>query len=359
MPLIRPAEFDDQSKLLGGILSTKAAQGVKVFILMYNEVTLATSLDTSYQFETIKKLEGKENIYVIRHPEHKLSTSSVWFWSHHEKLVVVDQHHAFCGGIDLSWGRYDTSEHGLYNKATSGAFEWPGIDFSNARVKDFSNVSHYQKTIHPIECPRMPWHDVHCEHWGAIARDIARHFVQQWNHARFSTLSAKLPELIPMDFLPDQYYESEDDVFVLNLPKAAPTNLDVVWEKEEEASEPNKDVESDNDTIIDELDFKAEEKNEVPNEVLHPSSPVLRVSRSSSAEYLDHLSQYDGAWNVTGNLTSYDKGWPVRGQVLRSRGLWSGNAPVENEISIQHSMIELIDNAKSFIYIEKEFFISG
>ena len=89
MPLIRPAEFDDQSKLLGGILSTKAAQGVKVFILMYNEVTLATSLDTSYQFETIKKLEGKENIYVTRHPEHKLSTSSVWFWSHHEKSVVV------------------------------------------------------------------------------------------------------------------------------------------------------------------------------------------------------------------------------------------------------------------------------
>jgi len=71
-------------------------------------------------------------------------------------------------------------------------------------VKDFSNVSHYQKTIHPIECPWIPWHDVPCEHWGAIARDIARHFVQQWNHARFSTLSAKLPELISMDFLPDQ-----------------------------------------------------------------------------------------------------------------------------------------------------------
>jgi phosphatidylserine/phosphatidylglycerophosphate/cardiolipin synthase-like enzyme len=32
--------------------------------------------------------------------------------------------------------------------------------------------------------PRMPWHDVHCALWGPPCRDLARHFVQRWNHAK-------------------------------------------------------------------------------------------------------------------------------------------------------------------------------
>lgn len=32
--------------------------------------------------------------------------------------------------------------------------------------------------------PRMPWHDVHCALWGPPCRDIARHFIQRWNHAK-------------------------------------------------------------------------------------------------------------------------------------------------------------------------------
>lgn len=32
--------------------------------------------------------------------------------------------------------------------------------------------------------PRMPWHEVHCALWGPPCRDVARHFVQRWNHAK-------------------------------------------------------------------------------------------------------------------------------------------------------------------------------
>lgn len=32
--------------------------------------------------------------------------------------------------------------------------------------------------------PRMPWHDVQCALWGPPCRDLARHFVQRWNHAK-------------------------------------------------------------------------------------------------------------------------------------------------------------------------------
>ena len=37
----------------------------------------------------------------------------MFLWSHHEKIVVIDQTLAFVGGIDLCFGRYDDSCHRL------------------------------------------------------------------------------------------------------------------------------------------------------------------------------------------------------------------------------------------------------
>ena len=34
------------------------------------------------------------------------------FWSHHEKLVLIDNEIAFMGGLDLCFGRWDTSCEG-------------------------------------------------------------------------------------------------------------------------------------------------------------------------------------------------------------------------------------------------------
>ena len=34
-------------------------------------------------------------------------------WSHHEKMVIIDQQVAFSGGIDLCYGRYDDELHRL------------------------------------------------------------------------------------------------------------------------------------------------------------------------------------------------------------------------------------------------------
>lgn len=50
-------------------------------------------------------------IQVMRHPDHV--SSSVYFWAHHEKIVVIDQSVAFVGGIDLAYGRWDDREHRL------------------------------------------------------------------------------------------------------------------------------------------------------------------------------------------------------------------------------------------------------
>ena len=74
------------------------------------------------------------NIRVIRHPNHVSVNpfESALYWSHHEKLVVVDQAVAFVGGLDLCPGRFDTSGHVLHDASDEVV---PRGDFYNPRAK--------------------------------------------------------------------------------------------------------------------------------------------------------------------------------------------------------------------------------
>ena len=92
-----------------------------------------------------------------------------------------------------------------------------------SRSKDYAEVDNYARQQHPPDCPRMPWHDIHCEWFGAIARDIARHFVHQWNHARIDTRQEhNVPELVHWDNLPITDHIDDNlgirDVTTLELP---------------------------------------------------------------------------------------------------------------------------------------------
>ena len=44
----------------------------------------------------------------MRHPAYLLIP---FLWSHHEKMVVIDQKTAFMGGLDICYGRMDDSRH--------------------------------------------------------------------------------------------------------------------------------------------------------------------------------------------------------------------------------------------------------
>ena len=55
-------------------------------------------------------------------------------WSHHEKVVIIDQKTAFMGGLDLCYGRFDTSAHPINDNNPEF---YPGIDYNNVRIKDF------------------------------------------------------------------------------------------------------------------------------------------------------------------------------------------------------------------------------
>ncbi|KAL3311934.1 hypothetical protein Ciccas_009480 [Cichlidogyrus casuarinus] len=94
---------------LDRLLQKKAAQGVRVCILLYKEIELALRINSAHTSRWLKSRHP--NIHVIRHPHH--FSNRVLLWSHHEKSVIIDQTIAFIGGIDLCFGRWDTPQHRL------------------------------------------------------------------------------------------------------------------------------------------------------------------------------------------------------------------------------------------------------
>ncbi len=72
--------------------------------------------------------------------------------AHHEKIVIVDNQVAFCGGLDLSRGKWDTSSH----------------DYDNP-LRDADSE---------------PWHDVHAMVTGPVVWDLVYHFHQRWRYSQ-------------------------------------------------------------------------------------------------------------------------------------------------------------------------------
>ncbi|KAK4473777.1 hypothetical protein MN116_003115 [Schistosoma mekongi] len=95
----------DNKWRLDMLLHAKAKQGVKIYILLYKESELAVKFRSMKVKRWLRSLHS--NIYIYRSPR------STRLWSHHEKMVAVDQSIVFLGGIDLCFGRWDTNDHRL------------------------------------------------------------------------------------------------------------------------------------------------------------------------------------------------------------------------------------------------------
>ncbi|RUP33532.1 hypothetical protein BC936DRAFT_138556, partial [Jimgerdemannia flammicorona] len=160
---------------LDTLLKRKAAEGVKIYIVVYEEVEQALTMNSKY---TRKALEGN-GIVVQRHPDHALG--GTFFWA---KICVVDTHVAFIGGLDACYGRWDTHDHSLadFHPTSQKKQIWPGQDYNNARYKDFSEVDKWDlELIDKRNIARMPWHDVSVGILGQPVLDIAKHFCERWN----------------------------------------------------------------------------------------------------------------------------------------------------------------------------------
>ncbi|KAF1813399.1 phospholipase D [Eremomyces bilateralis CBS 781.70] len=209
--LRRPAAISQKWRL-DRLLQRKAQEGVKIFIIVYRNINSAIPIDSEYTKFSL--LDLHPNVFVQRSPNQ--FRQNTFFWSHHEKICVVDHLVAFCGGVDLCYGRWDTPGHSVVDDKLTG-FElndmpkdadhcqlWPGKDYSNPRVQDFYALDKpYEEMYDRGKIPRMPWHDIGMQIVGQPARDLTRHFIQRWNYIlRQRKPSRPTPFLLPpRDFI--------------------------------------------------------------------------------------------------------------------------------------------------------------
>ncbi|KAI8332617.1 hypothetical protein BC941DRAFT_455475 [Chlamydoabsidia padenii] len=184
---LRRPPAKNQEFRIDRLLQRKAREGVMIYIVIYKEMSLALPINSAHTKLWLQNCHP--NIIVQRHPDHRSIENNVLFWSHHEKIVIVDNRLAFVGGLDLCYGRYDAHDHTIIDAPAEGIEHemFPGQDYSNPRVKDFANVADYNLTLVDKKITaRMPWHDMTIGVVGPAARDVARHFVQRWNFLKAS-----------------------------------------------------------------------------------------------------------------------------------------------------------------------------
>ena len=191
---------------LDKMLLRKAEQGVRTYILLYWESKKIAGMDLGSEYA--KTVLSHDNIEVLRHPDMTnllLNPSTMFRWSHHEKLVVVDRSVAFVGGIDLCFGRWDTHSHLLTDpfpphpcvlesdecaripkESTVQYAQWIGKDYGNTFLRGTrTNLDEPMKDdVDRRKDPRMPWHDVACSVSGPPALDVATHFIQRYKYLK-------------------------------------------------------------------------------------------------------------------------------------------------------------------------------
>jgi len=186
--------FTGDETRLDQVLGKIARNGVKVYVIVYHEVKMVMYNDSEHTKRTLEAQSS--NIKVLQHPSEPFFS-----WSHHEKMVVIDQQIGFVGGLDLCFGRSDTRNHPLFDPAEikgEGA-TFPGQDYTNPRLADFRNVRQWETPlIDKNTTPRMPFHDAMIKLIGPVVADLCRHFMQYWNHVEVDVYSkgdeAPLPQ---------------------------------------------------------------------------------------------------------------------------------------------------------------------
>lgn len=351
---LRRPFHNHRSSRLDALLEAKAKQGVQIYILLYKEVSIALKINSLYSKR--KLLDIHENVKVLRYPNH--FSTGVYLWSHHEKIVVVDHKVCFIGGLDLCFGRYDTTEHKVGDHPP---FIWPGKDYYNPRESEPNSWEDVMKDeLERGKYPRMPWHDVHCALCGPSCQDIARHFVQRWNHAKKNKApnEQKIPLLIPQHHMVLPHY----------MGRSIDTNIQ------------NKSYRLEGRGIGREDSFSSLSPPEDVPLLLPPEANGICYAEAKPTESLGDLlngnvlqSENQPDLDVLENWwETQERGYQVPGveisevgpltscccQVIRSVSQWSaGTSQIED--SIHRAYCSLIEKSEHFIYIENQFFISG
>ncbi|XP_077999833.1 phospholipase D1-like [Glandiceps talaboti] len=346
---------------LDQILKRKAESGVKVFVLLYKEVEMALGLKSSYSKHTLMRLHP--NIMVMRHPDHV--PGGVLLWAHHEKSVIIDQTIAFLGGIDLCYGRWDDFSHRLVDIGSALPSSPSGIQVPPGPVsKSVSTPDHLTLKSDPNANINATPND---HNYGI-------------NQAFFSKSSTKLI---------DGSYDDVDSVPVskssnLGLPKLSPCRSSVdakldqlglqgmakLWYGKDYTNFIAKDFVDLDRPFQDFID-----RTTTPRMPWHDIGAV--VCGIAARDVARHFIQ---RWNVTKlekakenafipslipkstKDVEFDKSTvfgvvPCDCQILRSVSTWSAGIK-HTENSIYWGYLSAIREARHYIYIENQFFIS-
>ncbi|CAL9003314.1 unnamed protein product [Prunus brigantina] len=376
--LRRPFHSNSSSRL-DALLYEKARQGVQIYILLYKEVALALKINSSYSKKLLSNIH--ENVRVLRYPDR--FPTGIYLWSHHEKLVIVDYQICFIGGLDLCFGRYDTVEHKV---GDCPPHIWPGKDYYNPRESEPNSWEDTMKDeLERERYPRMPWHDVQCALWGPPCRDIARHFVQRWNHAKRNKAPNEqtIPLLIPQHHMVIPHYmgrSREIDVERKNkeetpnsfsplsplqdIPLLLPQEADgldaPIVDKKPSALDLNHNLldqptdglyaDMQMEGFVDDL-HSMDLKSETNLNMVAQSSLTTSNEGLESPEEHDHAVAADDYGQIGPRTACHC-------QVVRSVSQWSAGSS-QAEDSIHKAYCSLIEKAEHFVYIENQFFISG
>ena len=401
-------DFSNVSRLMD-IFYLLAKRGVKIYILLFCEVSLALAINSSYTKRTLKKLH--ENIKITRHP--KMTTKVLW--SHHEKLVIIDQKVAFVGGLDLCWGRYDTNNHPIVEvERDDKTYNYPGSDYINERQVDLHEVEKfYKEQIDRNERPRMAWHDVQTMVEGPIVNDIVRHFVERWNDARFNKRDHGIVNIDSSKSMKkkksEKFKKINDDDEIKNkikttdqlglFKRSSKTLKDKEINLINKISSNIEDIKEENedDFIEDDNIIISDNKEDKKNNIIYTSTKKDNnlIKNDLYDENLDNHSNLDIEENsgrftlfktfknkvknkVKVKLDDYKKKHNIKDKeddikqkvnfsndekgefkinALRSVCNWSIGKDT-TERSILQGYYKLIDNAQHYIYIENQFFIT-
>ncbi|RLN65221.1 hypothetical protein BBJ29_007657 [Phytophthora kernoviae] len=295
---------DDQQvnkTMLRQLLMKKAEAGVKIYVLIYREVKLALTLNSAY---TKRSLMLHPNIRVLRDPIFQIQ--SLGFWSHHEKIVCIDQSLAFVGGLDLCFGRYDHHGHPISDPSDDPV--WSGKDYSNPIIKDFVRVNKpFEDLIDRSSQPRMPWHDFPSSDLDGMRDGSTRTTIPLIREGS-------------MSMEPFQVVQSLNPMYPCTAtgPQWPPTTL----------------------LPLNPLNPTRPPMASTPTGSALVDGEVLRAQRGESILQVFHPNA---------NICNI--------QVCRSVSMWSAGVPTES--SIQTAYMDVIANSKHFLYIENQFFISG
>jgi phosphatidylserine/phosphatidylglycerophosphate/cardiolipin synthase-like enzyme len=174
--LIRGEDLDDAGDApvtIGDLIYwlVEKTPGLEVFLLRW-DMGAVKSLFRGKTIFTVAKWAMHPRIHVKLDGHHPVAGS------HHQKIVVIDDSFAFCGGIDMTADRWDTRGH---------------HDDDPDRKR-------------PSGAPADPWHDASTALQGPAAAALGEHARNRWKRAGGETLAGIRtkrdcwPEALPVQF---------------------------------------------------------------------------------------------------------------------------------------------------------------